>query len=813
MSYIADHFKINFQPKADERAVVTAPFVRFSILTSRIIRMEYSIENKFEDRATLAFWYRKQPVPKFEVIKTDTSLEIITECLHLKYKFNKKGFSNDSLSIELLNQNKTWHYLDRPHGNLKGTARTLDSVDGETHLQDGLLSRDGWSLIDDSSSVVFDENCWVGRRFSPTEGEQEEAYKDLYFFGYGHDYKDCIRDFVKLSGKTPMFPRWALGNWWSRYWPYTQDELKNLMEEFKTYDIPLSVCIVDMDWHIVKNSYTTGWTGYTWNKDLFPDPKGFISWLHENGLRTALNLHPADGVYPHEDQYEAMASAMGKDPAAKDPVEFNISNPKFVQNYFELLHHPREEEGVDFWWMDWQQGTKTELKGLDPLPWLNHLHYYDLARDGKKRGFVFSRYGGPGSHRYPIGFSGDTFVTWDSLKFQPYFTSTASNIAYGWWSHDIGGHMGGYEDPELYTRWVQYGVFSPIFRLHSTNVYYIDRHPWTKGKDVLESTRAAMKLRHALIPYIYSMMWRNHTEDLSPIVPMYHEHPEVEEAYHCPDQYYFGTELIAAPFVEPMDRDLNLSRQKLWLPEGHWFNLFTGEHYDGGKIHALYGELIDIPVVAKAGAIVPMAAEKSLERTENPSDFHIYIFPGGSGSFKLYEDDGVSTDYTKGLYAITPLSTAWQDNKMIFTIGSAEGSREILPESRTYNLHFRGIKENISIKALIDGKEIEISKFYDASKETLVLNDIELDVKSTLQVSIITEDATLLSQQDRRDDHLRKLIWHMKYEGFSKQWLDEVLIKEKQPISVLYKARHPLSASQIRAIAEILKGEELSNLL
>lgn len=811
MKYIAEHFKVDFQPKAEESAVVTAPFVRFTVLTPRIIRMEYSLANKFEDRATLAFWYRKQPVPEFKVIKNDNSLEIITEYLHLRYKLMKNDFTNDSLSIDLLKENKTWRYLDRAYDNLKGTARTLDGAAGEIHLQDGLLSRDGWSLIDDSSSVVFDEYCWVSRKFQPTEGEQEEAYKDLYFFGYGTDYRECLKDFIKLSGKTPMIPRWALGNWWSRYWPYTQEELTNLMKEFKSHDIPLSVCIVDMDWHIVNNPYTSGWTGYTWNKNLFPDPKGFMNWLHENGLKTALNLHPADGVYPHEEQYEAMATAMGINPETKEPIDFDITNPRFTKNYFELLHHPHEQAGVDFWWMDWQQGTKTKLKGLDPLPWLNHLHYYDLARDGEKRGFVFSRYGGPGSHRYPIGFSGDTFVTWEALKFQPYFTSTASNIAYGWWSHDIGGHMGGYEDPELYTRWVQYGVFSPILRLHSTNVYYTDRHPWTKGKDVLDTVRDAMKLRHALIPYIYSMMWRNYTEDISPIVPMYHEYPELEEAYQFPNQYFFGTELIVTPFVDPMDKDLNLSRQKVWLPRGEWFNLFTGEHYTGEKVYALYGELKDIPAFAKAGAIIPMASKESLHKTENPTAFDICIFPGGDGSFTLYEDDGISNAYKENNCNVTQLSSCWNENKMSFTIEAVEGSKENIPQVRYYNLFFRGVKDNVSLKVLIDEKEIEITHHYDPSKETLVIADLSLDINSTLEVSLSIEDSTLLSKKDRRDAHLKTLIWHMKYEGFSKRWLDEVLIQQKQPISIINKARHELSASQIRAITEIIRREELSN--
>ncbi|MCZ7672764.1 MAG: hypothetical protein M5U34_39435 [Chloroflexi bacterium] len=272
-----------------------------------------------------------------------------------------------------------------------------------------------------------------------------------------------------MAGAAPLLPRWALGNWWSRYWAYSAEELLGLMDEFKANHVPLSVCIVDMDWHLTETgNAASGWTGYTWNRKLFPDPPGFLAALHERGLKTALNLHPADGVYPHEEKYEEMALEMGIDPASQQPVPFDIADPKFTRAYFERLHHPMEADGVDFWWMDWQQGTRSAVSGLDPLWWLNHLHFYDLGRDGEKRPalsvskrpalsvskrpalsvskrpFIFSRWGGLGNHRYPIGFSGDTHVTWDSLAFNlisrpppPMSTTvggatTSAGICLGW---------------------------------------------------------------------------------------------------------------------------------------------------------------------------------------------------------------------------------------------------------------------------------------------------------------------------------------------------------------------------------------------
>ena len=227
------------------------------------------------------------------------------------------------------------------------------------------------------------------------------------------------------------------------------------------------------------------------------------------------------------------------------------------------------------------------------------MHYYDLGRDGIKRPFLFSRWGGLGNHRYPIGFSGDTVITWESLAFQPYFTATAANVGYSWWSHDIGGHMNGIEDTDLYTRWVQYGVFSPILRLHSTNNLYLERRPWGRDAETFRNTKTAMQLRHAFIPYLYSMAWQNYRQGVPTIRPMYHVTPESEQAYACPNQYTYGTELIAAPFITPCDPDTQLSRQVVWLPEGGWYGFFDGRYYPGDAYHAIYGALGEIPVFAK----------------------------------------------------------------------------------------------------------------------------------------------------------------------------------------------------------------------
>ncbi len=715
---------INFAPKAAPAAIISAAGVRFSILTSRLIRIEFSPTGQFEDRPSQAFWYREQPVPSFEVRQNGTTMEIDTGDLLLHYTESADGFTRHSLRIDVRATGQTWRYgqNNRQGGNLLGTARTLDGAGGKVELGSGILGRAGWALVDDSATLVFDESGWLTPRNAPNDA------LDLYFFGYGHAYRDALREFTHVAGAVPMIPRWALGNWWSRYWPYSADELLGLMKEFKEHQIPLTVCIVDMDWHVTQTGNDSrGWTGYTWNKELFPDPKAFIANLHALGLKTALNLHPADGVHSHEVQYSRVARRLGVDPETGDPIPFNIADPLFTQVYFEELHHPQEADGVDFWWMDWQQGTNSKVSGLDPLWWLNHLHFYDLARGGSKRAFIFSRWGGLGNHRYPIGFSGDTLVTWDALENQPGFTSTAANVGYGWWSHDIGGHMGGVEDDELYTRWVQYGVFSPIFRLHSTRNYFLERRPWARGAAVREIASAAMRMRPRFISYIYSAAWHAHQTGEALITPMYYSHPEEADAYRCPQQYWFGTELLAAPFTTPLRPETQLSVQRVWLPDGAWFDFFSGERVTGNGWMPVYGDLAKIPLWAKAGAIVPLDLENGLD---------VYIFPGADNSINLYEDDGESDLYTQGAYVQTRMSQTWSETLLRFVIEPAFGQLDIIASDRVMNLKVRGISYPETVQLWMDDVPQDVHWEYEAATETLVLNTISHSSAVSLRLEV-----------------------------------------------------------------------------
>ena len=723
-------WQVKVRPKALAENVIQGEKYRITMLTQGLIRLEYSEDGCFEDRATQSVWNRDFSKTEFRCKETPDSLEIFTSRIHLVY--DKQKFSPNGLSVQVLgqyiNHGSIWHY-GQDFQNLGGTARTLDEADGAIPLEKGIMGRVGFSLLDDSKFLVLTEDGWIEPRKSKGE--------DLYFWGYGHDYLEALKDFYYLCGKLPMVPRYALGNWWSRYYKYTEESYMELMERFEKENLPFSVAVIDMDWHLVDidPKYGSGWTGYTWNREFFPDPDRFLKWLHDRNMHVTLNIHPADGVRAYEEVYEDMAKTMGVDYENEEPVNFDAADPKYMEASFDHIFHPMEEKGVDFWWIDWQQGGVTKVEGLDPLWVLNHYHYLDNARDGK-RPMTFSRYAGPGSHRYPIGFSGDTLITWESLDFQPYFTSTASNIGYAMWSHDIGGHMQGIKDDEMAGRWLQYGVFTPIMRLHSSCGEFNGKEPWRYKTEVRLVMEEFLRLRHKLIPYLYTMNYRTYQEDIPLVLPMYYHNPEREEAYQVPNEYEFGSQLLAAPVTSKRIDRLNVAKVKVWLPEGTYYDIFTGRKYKGNRIMMMYRDIQSIPVLAKAGAVIPMT-EEIREAGANPGQLTIQVYAGADGEFVLYEDDNNTEDYKDGKCVKTRMQVSWGESSRL-VIEKPEGCLEYLPEKRTYTVKFHGVCDS-SVRAEADGASCLTQCSYDEKTNTLTCQVETL--RSDTRIQVVLEQA------------------------------------------------------------------------
>lgn len=749
-------------PVANPAAVVISGNARFTVLTPEMIRIEYSEKQQFEDRASFVVINRNLEVPEFTKTDDGDELVIKTEKLELRYKKGMPLYNDDrcnpnlQITMQLNGEDIVWYPGKNDPYNLKGTTRTLDQAEGDVRdwLEDGLVSRSGWAVIDEkarrkdgSMSLMFDGEAETnGLGFDWVAQRKDTNSIDLYFLGYGHDYKRALGDFTKIAGKMPLPPLYVFGYWYSKYQRYSEQDFKDIVNEIQTREIPMDVLVVDMDWHRAATGSTAAgqntWTGWSWNKELIPDPAEFIEWIHSQNLNTTLNLHPADGVYPGEDNYqdlkadlEARGYQMDADSLVNQvdkTILWNIENKDFYQAFFENILRPNEEMGVDFWWLDWQQWMIARNEpNLGNTFWLNHVFFNDKVQQGKDRPFIFHRWGGLGNHRYPIGFSGDSEVTFGSLAFQPYFTATASNVGYGYWSHDIGGHnQAGDNDPELYLRWIQYGVFSPILRTHATSASHIERRIWMFPN--FELMRDAIRLRYTLVPYIYTMARESYDTGIGMCRPMYYEYPELDEAYKYEGQYMFGNDILAAP-ITASDNGTNISEKEIWFPEGKWYEVMTGETVEGGSVQTRTFEGRDlIPYYYREGAIIPLYPEGMMHLKVRPETLTLQVVPGAKGEFSFYEDEGNSADYATA-YTRTLISQVTEGTKTTLTIAPRTGSFEGMPEERAYRIEFLA-RDNAPDKVTVDGANINSE--YDAESRKVIVSIPKKECSSTITVTI-----------------------------------------------------------------------------
>ncbi len=718
-----------YEPLADPSAVVIAGggSARFTVLTDRLVRMEYAkMPKSFEDRATLAFVNRRQPVPKFKWDGTT----LTTSSLVLSYKGGP--FSPSSLGVRSapgVSPPWSWTYGETSAsdpGNLRGTFRTLDGIQNLTldceaakravpsrvfHCEWGVVSSSGWALVDESGVPVLDGDDW----WTDEAGKmlRSKDALDLYLFGHGHDYLGALSDLSRVGGRVPLVPRANLGVWWTRWYDFDATDVAALPDAFEARTLPLDVLVLDMNWHSKQD-----WTGYTWDPSLYPRPAETMRRLHEAGLVVAANLHDADGIGTWEDSYADVCEALGLPPpsASSARVNFTLVNKSYASALQDITLESRLADGLDFWWIDWQQGESAGGTGQDgprlkmnPTIWLNKMRVTDAKRKcvlglpgcDSRRGVTFGRFGGLGNHRYQVGFSGDVYgLTWANLAYQAYFSATASNVGFGFWSHDL---VGPGNDHEMYARWLQLGCYSSIMRMHDRGGSAGECRgwpnnaegcwtvrPWNVPDAFYEANRDAMRTRAALVPYLYTEARRAYDAGVGLTRPMYYYWPEEASAYpeskdamlgQTPGtrQYMFGEALLVAPVTAPADcapprgsaalsEPCGLTQTRVWLPPGEWFELHTGTLRRGPASLAARVHLRDVPVYARGGSLVarrPLGeAEGAIGSAAKPyAAIEWTLHPGAaSGSAAVYEDDGRSVSYLAeggSRYVMINASYAW----------------------------------------------------------------------------------------------------------------------------------------------------------
>jgi hypothetical protein len=524
----------------------------------------------------------------------------------------------------------------------------------------GFLSRAGFTVLNASFMPIISD-----RRFEYIPRRQ--GIQDWYFVIYGGDYKAGLQTIRDLIGPPLMIPKYALGLWWSEYDDLGEQDYRQLVADFHNHDLPLDVVVMDLYWHDQKQPHEgrgNAWFGWEWNADRFPNPRDFIDWLRSEGLRLSANVHPggipstdcrfADLHARFPDTLRAMSSP---DPKYTGAYMVDWTDRELVEAYFEELHRPINNDGLDIWWID-GGGNVGQAE-------VNRF-YFEFTADvfPDRRPIILSRHGWMYGHRYPIIMTGDSHADWDVLKEEIRVTAQAGNALQTYTSHEIAGHLDALP-PDLYVRWSQFGVLSPIMRYHGA---FIERRPWKFGEAALKATHEALHLRYRLIPYLYTLARSAYDTGAPMCRPMYIEFPDDENAYAAFYQYMLGDRLLVAPVAS------EAGTKTVYFPAGDWYSMQSGERISGPQSVTRSYALDEIPLFARGGTVLPMADYAPRVTALDANRLSLTIWGGGKDTLLLYDDDGLSPDYQQGAFRFIPMSFRSGADAWALTIGPAEGT-------------------------------------------------------------------------------------------------------------------------------------------
>ena len=699
---------------------------RLTLITPTLLRLEYATDGKFVDAPTMFAANRSSLLPMSELTVKELGnncFEIRTAALRIWFRNDGYPFSTSNLKVYYTLDGKEKTFTNRfvLGKNLGGPVETLDRVTEAIPMNDGLLTRSGWYMIDDNRGDLL-VNGWLQPRDTRTH------LQDQYCFIYGNDYRAALASLGAVSGHVPMTRKYMHGVWYCRYWDYTADEFLGIIHDYDNNQFPLDNLVFDMGWHTNDATEGTGhnghlnWTGYTWNRKLIPNPAALIDSIHKLGVTVSLNDHPHDGIRPNEDIYPAYAKATGLQPGEKSL--FNLSDSTYMKNFFTFAHRPSEKMGVDFWWLDWQQnylypyvpGTHTTT-----LSWINQLYYRDSEQSGL-RGCNYSRWGGWGDHRHPLWFSGDAQANWPMLAFEVKLSAQSGNAGCYYWIHDTGGFRGK-NNPELTTRWTQFSTLSAALRVHSTKDASLDRRPWISGDLETRANRRMYHLRSELMPYVYSSVWQTHKTMVPLNRAMYIDYGNQPESYENEQEFTFGDIIMAAPITSPGKGADLVAAQKVWFPRGeNWFDFFNHQRYEGGQTLNIEKSLMEFPMYVKGGWVLPMQPYTRRPATTPLETLVMRVYPAGRTAdnvYTLYEDDGITLDYEKGASATTRLQYIEKGNRRMVVVHPAQGNYKGQVNKRAYRLQLAGFGKIDNVK--VNGRKVATT--YDAN---LKLNIVDI---------------------------------------------------------------------------------------
>lgn len=774
---LGEQFKFDYnKAKSIDENIVQGEKYRFTVLSERLIRLEYSENGAFEDRPTELVWYRNMPKVEFNLVEKGSLIEITTNYFKLTYKkntlFGTRKSNSNNLKVKLLNSDKIWYYNHPEVRNFGAPGFTLND---DLKNQKGLYSVDGFASIDDSKSKVFNESGILEQGY--------ENHADIYLFMYLKDFNLCLKDYYSITGYPSLIPRYALGNWWCKNAKYNDAELKDLIDSFINNEIPMSILLLDKSWH---NPYTEKYVNsFTWNNEYFKNPRSMITYIHTNKMRIGLNINPMNGMNTLDE--------------VNKEVPINVIDEKTLASYFNSFIHPLDNDGIDFYWLN-------EEKDIQNLFYLSHYHYFDEALNPNKRPLMLTRNTIKAPHRYSITYSGISDVSWDSLKKIPFYNSSATNIGFSFTSFDVGGYNEGIEDNELYVRYVQLGVFSPILKFGSDECKYYKREPWKWGIKTNKIASEYLKLRHRLIPYIYTEAYKHHKYGQPLIMPIYYFKPEFYDDDLYKNEYFFGSEMFVAPILSKKDYVMDRVIHKFYLPDGVWYDFITGKKFIGDKEYISFFKDEDYPVYVKEGAILPLGTNDELNDTTVPNNLSVQIFPGSSNSYTMYEDDGVTNKYKQNNYLLTKIDYEYKLDDYTVFLRTIEGKTGVVPERRNYKIIFRNTKKVTEVTAYYNNTQLQTNCYSKGSNFIVELSN----VPSIGQIAINCKGKDIKISDERiiKDDVV-EIISSLQIETKLKMAVDEILFSDipskKKRIEIRKLTKQGLESKFVKLFFKLLE--------
>lgn len=759
----------------EQKNIITGDKYRFSILSPRLIRIEYNKDNKFENRATSLVVKRNFGSTNFTIEQTELSLTITTEYFTLTYV---KGtpMNSKNLKVKVNGTDREWYPSHKEIRNLGSINYSLDYLENNLKLDKGLYSFDGFATIDDSTNLVLENDNFIPR---------EPTY-DMYLFVYNKDLGLCLQDYFNLTGYPPMIPRYTLGTWWYKNDPYNMYDIDNILKEFYDNHLPISVFLLGDKWHNREENFA-------YDRTLF-DTNILNKYYKSKRVKFGLTINPELPIYPKDPLFNTLSNAINN--YDNKYLSFIPLNNNTISIYLNTVISNLKSTGINIFNIDYN--NEKDKQGLFLL---NHYHY--VIANLNEVGVILSRNPGIAPHRYPIIYSGQTRVSWDTLKALPTYNNSAANLGITWHAHAIGGYYGGIEDDELYLRYIQFGVFNPIFILAGDTGKYYKREPWKWNQLNLSVIRTYMQLRNKLIPYIYNEGYNYHEYGVPLIQPLYYKYPKIYDEPNYVNQYFFGSRIMISPIIKKKNIEMNRVVQRIFIPSGTWYDYFSGKKFAGNKYYVNFYKDEDYPIFVKEGSIIPMSLD---DTSDLPRNMEIQIFPAENGlysSYELYEDDGISLNKNYN-YIIIKMNLDRVENGYKFTITKKEGNLNV--PNRTYLLRFKNMKNPDKIIVKYQGQTKECQAIVEKNDLLLELKDI--NVYEPLEVLLLGNNLEIETISVINKE-IEGILDDLEIETIIKESVDEIIFSDlsinKKRIGLRKLRRQGLEPKYINMFISLLE--------